>query len=79
MMVLYVVPTNLVSVHSDAVPADTLKRSYFTNFICGPETEYRCPGQSMPIPRDKSYHVNPEDELVPGEVEMPQQVTAFDE
>jgi uncharacterized protein DUF5135 len=62
----YVIPTNAVAINGDEWPKDTLRRSYFTNGICGDGTTYACPGQGTPIPREKSAHVDPDGSLVPG-------------
>lgn len=64
----YVIPTNFIAMNGDTWPQDTLKRSYFTNGICGDGTDYACPGQGVPIPRPKSSHVDNQGKLVPGEV-----------
>lgn len=66
-LLAYVIPTNAIAINGDTWPQDTLKRSYFTNFICGDGTTYACPGQGVPIPREKSAHVDPHGNLVPGE------------
>jgi Spirocyclase AveC-like len=71
----YVVGTNAIAIHGDSWPKDTLERSYFTNYVCGPDTGYACPGQGTPIPRDKSAHLDPDGELVPGEVDQAPPVT----
>lgn len=64
----YVVGTNAIAIHGDSWPEDTLKRSYFTNGLCGAGTDYACPGQGVPIPRPKSAHLDTTGELVPGNV-----------
>jgi hypothetical protein len=63
----YVIPTNAIAIHGDGWPKDTLRRSYFTNGLCGAGTDYACPSQGAPIPRPKSAHLNPQSELVPGQ------------
>ncbi|MFN2590857.1 MAG: spirocyclase AveC family protein, partial [Actinomycetota bacterium] len=67
-LLFYIIPTNAIAIHGDSWPRDTLKRSYFTNYLCGPGTDYACPSQGTPIPRPKSAHLDPAGELVPGEV-----------
>lgn len=46
--VLYDVPMNVMGAHSDPWPADIEDRSYFTNEMCGPGTEYACAGLEQP-------------------------------
>lgn len=70
----YIIPTNAVAINGDTWPEDTLKRSYFTNFICGDGTDYTCPGQGTPIHREKSAHIDPHGNLVPGEVGLKEYV-----
>lgn len=72
----YVIPTNAIAINGDAWPQDTLERSYFTNGICGDGTTYACPGQGVPIPREKSAHLDPHGNLAPGEV-APQEFVPF--
>ena len=67
-LLFYIIPTNAVALHGDTWPKDTLKRSYFTNGLCGDRTDYACPSQGAPIPRPKSAHLNPAGQLVPGEI-----------
>jgi hypothetical protein len=67
-LLFYIIPTNAIAIHGDSWPKDTLKRSYFTNYLCGDGTDYACPSQGAPIPRPKSAHLNPAGTLVPGEV-----------
>lgn len=67
-VLFYVIPTNAIAMNGDSWPEDTLRRSYFTNGICGAGTTYACPGQGVPIHREKSSHVDPQGNLVPGEV-----------
>jgi hypothetical protein len=71
----YVVGTNAVAIHGDSWPKDTLERSYFTNYVCGPDTGYACPGQGTPIPRDKSAHLDLDGGLIPGQVDPAPPVT----
>ena len=67
-MLFYIIPTNAIALHGDTWPKDTLKRSYFTNGLCGDGTDYACPSQGAPIPRPKSAHLDPAGHLVPGEI-----------
>ena len=59
----YMVPFNWFSLQQDAWPKDITSRSYFTNGICGPRTEYACPGRHVPINRPDSVHVTPDGSL----------------
>ena len=67
-LLFYIIPTNAIALHGDTWPKDTLKRSYFTNGLCGDGTDYACPSQGAPIPRPKSAHLDPAGHLVPGEI-----------
>ena len=60
----YMVPVQWFALHADPWPEDILRRSYFTNQLCGPGTTYRCPGPDTPIPRVDSDHVAPDGRLV---------------
>lgn len=63
--VCYNLPMGLVSMHADPWPKDVLKRSYFTNGMCGPGTTYACAGPDVPLARPHSAHVSPTGELIP--------------
>lgn len=43
---------------------DVVKRSYLTNQLCGPGTDYACPGPAIPMARPHSAHVGPDGTLV---------------
>jgi hypothetical protein len=59
------VPYNWLGTHADNFPEDVLNRSYLTNMMCGPGTDYACPGRRVPIVvgRD-SAHATPQGTLV---------------
>jgi hypothetical protein len=58
-------PLGLITgLYSDSWPRDIATRSYFTNGLCGPGTEYACPGPAVPIPHRGSNHVDPDGKLV---------------
>lgn len=58
-------PWFLVSLKGPAWPADVVNRSYLTTQICGPGTDYLCPGPNNPIPRNtNSTHLTPSGQLV---------------
>jgi hypothetical protein len=56
-------PAWVVTTHSGAWPNDLLQRSYLTNQVCGPYTDYACPGPGIPIARAHSLHVTPDGSL----------------
>jgi len=45
-------------------PAGIVERSYLTSNLCGPGTDYACPGPEIPNPRGGSWHVAPDGTLV---------------
>lgn len=61
--------TNVVlqipALHSSTWPKDVQERSYFTDGICGPGTDYACPGPDIPIPTHGSGHVRPDGSFAP--------------
>ena len=57
-------PSTALSFHAGPWAEDIVKRSYFTNMICGPGTDYACPGPDVPVPIKDSPHVNNEGKLV---------------
>jgi hypothetical protein len=61
----YMIAWNFVSLHADPWPTHTLKRSYITNFMCGPATDYECPGREVPLPKPDSSHLAPDGSLRP--------------
>ena len=64
MFVTYNLPMQWFAIHADAWPEDITERSYLTNGICGPETDYACSGPDIPIPRPDSVHISPDGQLV---------------
>ncbi len=68
MIVTYSLPMQWFGTHADSWPEDITSRSYLTNGLCGPETDYACSGPGVPIPRPDSAHLDPDGNLVvPGE------------
>lgn len=65
-MGLYNIPMQWFGTHADPWPEDTVKRSYLTNGICGPGTEFACSGPGVPIPRPDSPHLAPDGSLKQG-------------
>ena len=59
MFVTYNIPAMWIGAHSEAWPQDVLKRSYFTDHLCGDETDRACPGPAL-----RSIHVSPTGEAV---------------
>jgi hypothetical protein len=51
--------------YGSAWPKDIVSRSYLTNGLCGPGTDYACPSPSIPIPLRGSSHIGPDGKLVP--------------
>jgi hypothetical protein len=61
----YNLPMGLIhGLYGDTWPKDIATRSYFTNGLCGPGTDYACPSVANPIPHKSSAYVNNEGELV---------------
>lgn len=63
-VVLYQLPSAVIGLYISDWPQDIVKRSYFTNGVCGRGTDSACPGPRIPIPRPDSARVNPSGELV---------------
>jgi Spirocyclase AveC-like len=53
----YNVPNAIIGSNSTTWPEDLQKRSYFTNYICGDETDRPCPGPGTPNTRDGSQYI----------------------
>jgi hypothetical protein len=61
----YNLPNSWVGAHSRPWPKDLVKRSYFTDYICGQGTANACPGPGVPIPRgNASARLGPNGQLV---------------
>jgi hypothetical protein len=64
-MLCYSIPGQALSLHLRPWSEDIVKnRSYFTNGLCGPGTDYLCPGTEVPIPHGRSAHLDPDGKLV---------------
>lgn len=54
----YNVPNTAIGFNSTTWPADLQKRSYFTNFLCGDQTDRACPGGANPGIKTDSVYPN---------------------
>jgi len=74
----YTIPILGFAAHSGPWPEDVLKRSYFTDHVCGPETNIACPGKNIPIFTRNSVTITPDGRIhVPDGVKAPNQPTTF--
>jgi uncharacterized membrane protein len=65
--IAYMVPWwGMSTLHPGSFPADIQKRSYFTNGVCGPATQFACPSAQLPTNRSGTFHIDPEGRLIPG-------------
>lgn len=62
-LITYNVPINFFALQSGRWPEDIQKRSYLTDSICGPGTDYACPGPDTPIFRPDSRYITPDGKL----------------
>ena len=56
----YNISLSWFALHNDPWPQDVQRRSYFTQRIAGPGTDYAPPGPGVPTPRRNSAHVSPD-------------------
>jgi hypothetical protein len=66
LLVGYEVPIQWFALHADEWPQDIVKRSYLTDGLCGPGTDYACSGPGVPVPRPDSAHLGPDGRLRDG-------------
>lgn len=64
MIVTYNIPQQWFNLHSSPWPKSIQERSYFTQGICGPETDYECFNTNIPMQGRGSSHVSPQGKLV---------------
>ena len=60
----YNVAWSWFALHNDTWPQDVQQRSYFTQRVAGPGTDYAPPGPDVPAPRGNSAHVSPDGRLI---------------
>jgi hypothetical protein len=66
---------SFLGLFGSGTPRDILTRSYFTNFICGAQTNYACPTASTGIDRPNAIHLGPNGKLfVPATAVLPREV-----
>lgn len=63
----YNVPAAIAGMYAGAWPEDIQQRSYFTTGLCGPGTDYACPGPGVPVNRRESRHLRPDGSLTPSD------------
>jgi hypothetical protein len=79
MLVFYNIPNTWTATHSAEWPEDLVQRSYFTNGICGADTDQMCPGPAVPQYRNDnrnsdggSAHLDPSGQVVvPPDTKLP--------
>jgi hypothetical protein len=64
-LLLYYVPIQWFALQGDPWPDDIVNRSYLTNGLCGPGTDYACFDPARPLPQNGSAHVRPDGSLAP--------------
>lgn len=58
-------PIQAMGIHAGAWPKDIQERSYLSDSICGPRTEYACPAPGRPIQKRDAIRVTPDGRLAP--------------
>ena len=54
----------IAGANSPSWPRDIQSRSYFTERVCGPDTDRACPGPDVPLPRPGSPYLDPSGRLL---------------
>jgi len=76
----WMLPHAAISLWSQEWPREAQERSYFTNHICGPETDHSCGSPWLPLPGPHTAHFDPHGNVVvPPGVPQPgtESVTTF--
>jgi hypothetical protein len=63
-MVSYNIPYWITNNLNEAWPKEAQINSYWTNYICGPETDQACPSPDLPITKRNSGHFDPEGNFI---------------
>jgi hypothetical protein len=62
-LVCYNLPYQIITMNGSSWPEDIVKRSYYTQGLCGEGTPYACAGPGVPLPRPNSISVTPDGKI----------------